>query len=240
MTLKNGNKSADDVYREPRPHIVDFAFDETVAGVFPDMIRRSVPGYETVIPLSALLAARYVRDGSRVYDLGCSLGATTLALTGQLEDTSCDIIAVDNSAAMIERAKQERTWDPRVRFVLDDVRETEIRDASVVLMNYVLQFIDPRQRLELLTRIHAGMLSGGALILSEKVAGETEFDTVHADFKRANGYSELEVSQKRTALENVMVPETLDTHIERLESAGFGNFAVWFRCLNWVSIIAIA
>jgi tRNA (cmo5U34)-methyltransferase len=238
--LKNGSKSADDVYREPRPHIVDFAFDETVAGVFPDMIRRSVPGYETVIPLSALLAARYVRDGTRVYDLGCSLGATTLALTGQLGDTSCDIVAVDNSAAMIERAKQERSWDRRVHFVLDDVRETEIRDASAVLMNYVLQFIAPRERLDLLTRIHAGMLGGGALILSEKVAGDTEFDAVHADFKRANGYSELEVSQKRTALENVMVPDTVETHIERLESAGFGSSAVWFRCLNWVSIIAIA
>jgi tRNA (cmo5U34)-methyltransferase len=89
-------------------------------------------------------------------------------------------------------------------------------------------------------RIRGGMLDGGALILSEKIAGEPSFDAVHADFKRANGYSELEVSQKRAALENVMVPDTLDTHIERLESAGFGNFAVWFRCLNWVSIIAIA
>ena len=228
------------MYQEPRQHIVDFVFDESVAGVFPDMIRRSVPGYETVIPLSGLLAARYVQEGSNVYDLGCSLGATTLALLGQLGATNCGIFAVDNSAAMLERAQQERQWDPRVTFMLEDVQKVGISNASVVLMNYLLQFIAPANRLALLTRIHTGMRPGGVLILSEKLAGEEMFDAVHADFKRANGYSDLEVSQKRTALENVMVPDTMETHIERLGAAGFNNVSTWFRCLNWVSFIAFA
>ena len=228
------------MYQESRHHIVDFAFDEVVAGVFPDMIRRSVPGYETVIPLSGLLAARYAQEDSRIYDLGCSLGATTLALLAQLGATNCEILAVDNSAAMLERAQQERQWDPRVIFTLADVQDIDISNASVVLMNYLLQFIAPDNRLPLLARIHAGMRPGGALILSEKLAGEEAFEAVHADFKRANGYSELEVSQKRTALENVMVPDTLETHIERLGAAGFNNVSTWFRCLNWASFIAFA
>jgi len=230
----------DDIFREPRPHIVDFAFDDSVASVFPDMIRRSVPGYETVISISALLATRYLQDGSRAYDLGCSLGASTLALLRQIGDTRCEIFAVDNSAAMLERAQDTRSWDPRVRFVLEDVRDVVIDDASVVLMNYLLQFVTPDQRLPLLTRIRRGMRPGGALILSEKIAGTDEFDAAHADFKRANGYSELEVSQKRASLENVMVPDTLDAHATRLEQAGFGRVSVWFRCLNWASFIAFA
>jgi len=218
---------------------VDFAFDETVADVFPDMIRRSVPGYETVIPLSGLIGSRYVQPASRVYDLGCSLGATTLALLAQLGDTDCDIVAVDNSAAMLERAQKDRRWDQRVRFVLNDVTDVEIDDASAVFMNYLLQFIEPDRRLALLSRIHAGLRPGGALILSEKLAGNDEFDAIHADFKRANGYSELEVSQKRAALENVMIPDAFDIHIERLRRAGFDDVSVWFRCLNWASLIAV-
>jgi tRNA (cmo5U34)-methyltransferase len=228
----------DNVYREPRRQLVDFAFDASVAGVFPDMIRRSVPGYETVIPLSGLLAARYLQADSRIYDLGCSLGATTLAVLDQIGATNCEIIAIDNSSAMLERAQQSRTWDSRVTFLQSDVCDVEICDASVILMNYLLQFVEPGRRLPLLKTIRDGLRPGGALIFSEKIAGDDEFDSIHEDFKLANGYSDLEVSQKRSALEKVMVPDTLDGHRERLAAAGFDEVSIWFRCLNWVSLIA--
>jgi tRNA (cmo5U34)-methyltransferase len=228
----------DNVYREPRRQLVDFAFDASVAGVFPDMIRRSVPGYETVIPLSGLLAARYLQADSRIYDLGCSLGATTLAVLDQIGATNCEIIAIDNSSAMLERAQQSRTWDSRVTFLQSDVCDVEICDASVILMNYLLQFVEPDRRLPLLKTIRDGLRPGGALIFSEKIAGDDEFDSIHEDFKLANGYSDLEVSQKRSALEKVMVPDTLDGHRERLAAAGFDEVSIWFRCLNWVSLIA--
>lgn len=228
----------DNVYREPRRQLVDFAFDASVAGVFADMIRRSVPGYETVIPLSGLLAARYLQADSRIYDLGCSLGATTLAVLDQIGATNCEIIAIDNSSAMLERAQQSRTWDSRVTFLQSDVCDVEICDASVILMNYLLQFVEPDRRLPLLKTIRDGLRPGGALIFSEKIAGDDEFDSIHEDFKLANGYSDLEVSQKRSALEKVMVPDTLDGHRERLAAAGFDEVSIWFRCLNWVSLIA--
>ena len=112
--------------------------------------------------------------------------------------------------------------------------------ASVVFMNYLLQFIPPANRAELLQRIHTAMLPEGALLLSERLVGDEQFDAVHTEFKRANGYSELEVSQKRTALENIMIPDTLETHRARLHEAGFRKVDVWFRCLNWVSLLAIA
>jgi tRNA (cmo5U34)-methyltransferase len=232
--------SQDTVYRKRRDHLVDFAFDENVAGVFPDMIRRSVPGYETVIPISGLIAARYAKAGHACYDLGCSLGATTLALLRQLGDVDCEIIAVDNSEAMLARARRERQWDERVRFVLADLQEVPVINAGVVVINYALQFIAPEERLSTLSRIRRGIVPGGALILSEKLAGGVEFDAIHADFKKANGYSEMEVSQKRTALENVLIPDTQETHLERLRQAGFNQVHTWFKCLNWASFLAIA
>lgn len=238
MTATEEEKDA--VYRDRQNYIVDFAFDENVAGVFPDMIRRSVPGYETVIPISGLIAAQYAKDGCRCYDLGCSLGATTLALLHQVGSTDCEIIAVDNSEAMIKHARKARAWDKRVKFVLADIRDVPVSNASAVIINYTLQFISPGERLSTLSKIHHGMIPGGALILSEKLSGDSEFDAVHTAFKQANGYSDLEISQKRAALERVLIPDTHDRHLERLRQAGFKQARPWFRCLNWVSFVAIA
>lgn len=234
----------DQVYRDQRNQIVDFVFDDSVAAVFPDMIRRSVPGYETVIPLSGLIAARHLRDGGRCYDLGCSLGATTLAILRAAGERPCSIIAVDNSASMLERARALHANEPRIDWRCADLRDVTIENADVVVMNYTLQFVPPADRAALLARIRGGLNPSGVLIISEKVRSSdvTEhayYDELHALYKRANGYSELEVAQKRAALDNVLIPDTLEAHEARLAAAGFGRVQAWFRCLNWLSLLAM-
>ena len=235
-TESSSSSARDRLFDEPR-QLVDFAFDETVAAVFPDMIRRSVPGYETVVALTGLLAARHLGEGGRCYDLGCSLGASTLAVLRAIGTSPCEILAVDSSAAMLEKARRLPEFDDRVEWVEADVREVGVDGAQVVILNYVLQFLPPEERLPLLRRIRAGLSSGGVLIVSEKLAAGGYFDELHLDFKRANGYSELEVSQKRAALENVMRVDSEDTHLDRFRDAGY-RARVWFRCLNWASFVA--
>ncbi len=232
----------DALYARPLERIVDFRFDEAVARVFPDMLRRSVPGYATLIALTGILAGRYARDDSNVYDLGCSLGASSLAMRHRIRCSNCRIVAVDNSAAMTDRCRewlaQEESPLP-VELRTEDIRHTTIESASVVVLNLTLQFLPPEDRLSLLRRIHAGMVGGGVLILTEKVATDGDlFSGLHEDFKRANGYSELEISQKRNALENVLHPETTTDHIERLHAAGFSEVRTWYQCLNFVSMLA--
>ena len=232
---------SDRLFSRPSQHIVDFVFDAAVVDVFPDMIRRSVPGYETVIPITGLIAVQHIETGGRVYDLGCSLGATTLAVLRQLNDTPCDIIAVDNAPAMIARARELIT-DSRVQFREADIVDLEMENASIVLLNYVLQFVNPEDRLALLRKIQRSLLSSGRLILSEKIRfedNETQsyYDALHLHYKRANGYSELEISQKRSALENVMIIDSIDEHLARFIDAGFSDAQVWFRCLNWASFL---
>jgi tRNA (cmo5U34)-methyltransferase len=235
----------DQVYRTPRAQIVDFAFDAAVAEVFPDMIRRSVPGYETVIPLTWLLAARAFRAAAgappRAYDLGCSLGATALALLRQL-DEPCELLAVDQSAAMIERAGK-LIDDARVTFVQADIRTLPLEPARVVTMNYVLQFLPPGDRLATLRAIRAVLPPDGMLLLSEKIRfddpeTQADYEAAHLDYKRGNGYSDLEISQKRSALENVMIIDTEAAHRERLQTAGFTRVRKWYQCLNWASFEA--
>lgn len=239
----------DQVFNQPRTQIVDFVFDETVASVFPDMIRRSVPGYEMVVPMTGLMAARSIRGVSnpRIYDLGCSLGATTLAILKSLvaleiPADDLQILAVDNSASMLEQARLAVT-DPRVHFMEADILSLNLESADVTTMNWVLQFLPPDARIDVLRRIHNSLKDNGVLLLSEKVQAEdpaTEAfnNAAHLDFKRANGYSELEISQKRTALEEVMITDTTETHLARLREVGFSEVRVWFQCLNWASFIA--
>ena len=241
-------RKQDTIYSAPLHEIVDFEFDEQVADVFPDMINRSVPGYALMVSTIGVLAAKYARANSHCYDLGCSLGAASLAMRQNIRQPGCDIIAVDNSKAMLARASRLLDGDTEsavpVRMVCADIQDVAIENASVVVLNLTLQFIPPTERLALIERIYQGLKPGGLLILSEKIAFEEarrqQFHTdVHHDYKRANGYSDLEISQKRSALEQVMVPETLMCHQQRLLKTGFAFVEVWFQCLNFMSLVAV-
>jgi len=225
-------------------HSDGFVFDDHVTRVFADMIRRSVPGYGQTLQMVELLAHQYAQPQSRMYDLGCSLGAATMALVKGSSGRDCHIIGVDNSPAMVERCRDLLKGES-VEIICQDILDCEIRDASVVVLNFVLQFIPKPKRLELIQHIRQGLRPGGVLILSEKIAfadaeeNRHQID-LHEAFKRANGYSELEISRKRTALENILIPETLDAHHQRLQQAGFTASHTWFQCFNFSSMIAYA
>ncbi|KXI23184.1 carboxy-S-adenosyl-L-methionine synthase CmoA [Photobacterium sanguinicancri] len=237
----------DNIFAAPIEKMGDFTFDARVAEVFPDMIQRSVPGYSNIISAIGMLAERFAKPHSNIYDLGCSLGAATLSMRRHIQQEGCAIIAVDNSSAMVERCRlhlDAYRSDTPVTVIEADIREIEITDASVVVLNFTLQFLSPNDRQQLLEKIYAGLRPGGILILSEKYIFEDESANellidLHHDFKRANGYSELEISQKRSAIENVMRPDSIDTHRERLANIGFSSSEVWFQCFNFGSMFAI-
>ncbi|MGM0564236.1 MAG: carboxy-S-adenosyl-L-methionine synthase CmoA [Pseudomonadota bacterium] len=227
--------------------VVDFAFDEKVVSVFPDMIKRSVPGYPTIIKITGMLAARYVQPGTRCYDLGCSLGASTFAMRHHIEHDDVAIVAVDNSPAMIEGleyAMAEDTASVPVIPLTGDVAVTAVENASMVVLNFTLQFLPPDQRAAVIRRIYQGLVPGGILVLSEKLRFEDShldelYVELHHEFKKAQGYSDMEIAGKRTALENVLIPETLGTHRRRMRQAGFESVDVWFQCLNFASLVAV-
>lgn len=235
----------DDLFDRPERPVRPFEFDADVARVFPDMVRRSVPGYAELVGLSGLIARRVARPGSRCYDLGCSLGAVTRSILRQA-GPEVSVVAVDNAPAMVEGLRARLADVPgaeRVEPVCADVRSVPIEQASLVVLNLTLQFLAVDERLPLLERIRAGLLPGGVLILAEKIAVPDGpagglLTALHEDFKRANGYSEMAISGKRTALEQVLVPDSVETHEQRLREAGFGGSCRWFQSLNFVAWLA--
>ena len=219
-----------------------FSFNDAVVDVFPDMIKRSVPGYVTVVRMSGILSEQYAQEGTHIYDLGCSLGESIRSVEAVLNGRDCHLVGVDNSPAMISKARQ---IDSGITWCLADVTTLPLERSSVVIMNFTLQFIPIEQRLSLLTKIREAMVPGGLLILSEKLRlPDPDMDALmmdlHHDFKRSQGYTDLEIAQKRDAIENVLIPETAETHTKRLQEAGFSRASIWFQCLNFASFIAIA
>ena len=218
-----------------------FSFNDAVVDVFPDMIQRSVPGYGTVVKMSGILSEQYAQEGTHIYDLGCSLGESIRSVESALNGRDCHLVGVDNSPAMIAKAQQ---IDSGIKWRLADVTTLPLERSSVVIMNFTLQFIPIEQRLSLLTKIREAMVPGGLLILSEKLTlPDPDMDALmidlHHDFKRSQGYTDLEIAQKRDAIENVLIPEAAETHTERLQEAGFSRSSIWFQCLNFASFIAI-
>jgi tRNA (cmo5U34)-methyltransferase len=236
----------DNIYSNKRT-VTPFKFDEEVVQVFPDMIGRSVPGYDLTLPMIGLIAGRYVRPNSNIYDLGCSLGAASIIMRHHINHEGCRIIGVDNSEAMVNQCRKNVANDTAsvpMDVILGDIRTAEIKNASMVVLNFTLQFIEPADRDALVQRIYAGLNPGGVLVVSEKVVFDTaekttRFIDLHHDFKRANGYSDLEVAQKRTSIMNVLIPETIPAHQKRMLDAGFNSADLWFQALNFCSLLAI-
>ena len=240
-------QKSDTIFANHMTQVSDFRFDEHVAYVFPDMIQRSVPGYQTILHTIGELARERVTNNSNVYDLGCSLGAASLSVARSTEHVKCNIIGIDNSQAMVERCERvvsSFNLPNPVSIRCESALETTIENASMVIMNFTLQFIPPAEREGLLATIFAGLNPGGILVLSEKIqhpseAGNHLLIDLHHQFKRNNGYSELEVSQKRAALENVMLTDTFKVHEDRLKGVGFTDVVMWFKCFNFTSMVAI-
>jgi tRNA (cmo5U34)-methyltransferase len=241
----------DEIYASGDADSRPFEFNENVARVFPDMLRRSIPGYDASIEAIGWLASRYVRANTRCYDLGCSLGAAAEAIRDNVAEPGVRIVAVDNAPAMVERCRQRLSAPgskdgsrPEVEVVAADASEVVIENASMVVMNYTLQFLPPEARDAMMSAITKGLHEGGVFVLSEKVVHDDEaierlLVDLHHQYKRRNAYSELEISRKRAALENVLVPERLETHRNRLTGAGFRHVGVLLQYFNFLSLVAI-
>ncbi len=242
----------DEIYREGIYSNDDgpaapFEFSEAVVKVFPDMIERSVPGYRLLLDYTGLLVSRAVRPRTRIYDLGCSLGAATLAARRAVRADDVGIVAVDRSPDMVARCREVMADDNSrvpVEVIEADIRDIPIENASVVLVYFTLQFLPLAERDALVARIHDTLVPGGVLVLAEKLAFEPSarqdwLDTHHHDFKRSQGYSDLEIARKRQALDNVLVPETRQQHHARLDRAGFATVVDWFQCFNFAAIAAV-
>jgi tRNA (cmo5U34)-methyltransferase len=238
---------SDNIYATPLEEVSSFSFDHKVVEVFPDMIKRSVPGYTAIIDGIGQIAKKYVQPNTNIYDLGCSLGAATLAIRQSVNDSSCKVIAVDNSSAMIERCRLIQSgynFDMPVDVIEADINDLTFENASLVVLNFTLQFLPRGQRLQLLQKIHQGLNKNGLLVLSEKLTmSSEELDAhiidIHHDFKKQNGYSDMEIAQKRAALENVLIPDTREQHYTRFQKSGFSQYDTWFQHYNFASFIAV-
>lgn len=236
----------DRLFLESTAEAGTFRFDDAVARVFPDMLRRSIPGYSTLLHLIGVLAGQKVQAGTHIYDLGCSLGAVSLAIRHAIGPRDARLVALDNSPAMVERCRELMSADSGlcpVDVVQGDITKLSLQPSSMVVMNFTLQFAPPEQRGAILRTVADALVPGGVLVLSEKIrdadSENEQFTTqLHDAFRESNGYTQMELSRKRRALEDVLIPETERAHEARLAGVGLTP-RQWFRCLHFASWVAV-
>jgi len=234
----------DEIYKD-KVDISKFTFDQKVVDVFDDMVLRSVPGYKQMIELIGLAGRTYPVINSNVYDLGCSTGAVTLSIASNLKSESVKIFSIDNSQEMLDQCSRNLSGtEANIQYICDDIENIQFENASLIVLNLTLQFINPKYRSDLIKRIFKSLLPGGALIISEKIIHENESINrsligLHESFKRENGYSETEIAQKRKAIEDVLIPESIQKHLKRLSDAGFKKPLVQMQCINFASFLAV-
>lgn len=240
-------RPVDHVFDVELPQIADFRFDETVAAVFDDMVSRSVPQYVEIQRMLAELAGSFATEGSSIYDLGCSTG-TTLALIDRALPVKARLVGVDGSAEMLDKCRQKlaslNVANPVDLCCADLDRGVTIDQASVTLLVLTLMFVRPLNRERLVADIYSGLNENGCLLLVEKVLGERSllnrmFIEHYYAYKRRMGYSELEIAQKREALENVLIPYRLGENLDMLARAGFRDIEVFFKWYNFAGIVAV-
>lgn len=236
----------DSIFKVGNFNDLTFTFNEEVTEVFEDMIDRSVPGYTSSLRLIENLSRKYFIEGTHCYDLGCSLGASSMSLMKAMGKREGKVFAIDNSPAMIAACEQkcaDLTKTGKVKFIKQDVNEAQIDKASVVVINFVLQFLNSKDRDGLLKKVFLGMKQRALLILSEKIHFDNKFrnqtiDNLHHQFKSNNGYSKMEISRKRDALEGVLVTDLETLHLQRLESIGFKKVRKVMTNLNFMTLVA--
>jgi tRNA (cmo5U34)-methyltransferase len=251
--LKRGDGGAmkrDNIFAARQKSMHNFEFDSQVAEVFDDMLERSVPFYAEQQCMIQAMSKSFWIPGTQVYDLGCSTGTTLEKLARELGDTA-RLTGYDNSAPMADRARQRIAnagLQHRVTIASGDLNSDlsliSLQNASVVTMCWTLQFIRPLRRDDLVRWIYRGLVDGGALILTEKILTNSShvnrfFIDYYYDLKRQNGYSETEISRKREALENVLVPYRLDENLELFRRNGFEVVETFFQWFNFAGFLCV-
>ena len=238
---------SDKIYKNQKK-VSDFKFDDRVAGVFDDMLDRSVPFYPEMQRMIAELVDRFAIEGTTIYDLGCSTGNTVLNVLMHTKSKNVEVTGIDYSKPMLENAEKKvsENYDGKnYRFLQADLnRSVRLNNASVVIMVLTLQFIRPLQREALIGQIYNSLINSGCFILIEKVIAQDSvfnrlFIDLYYDFKKRMGYSQLEIAKKREALENVLIPLRIDENIELLRRNGFSIIEIFFKWYNFTGIIGV-
>lgn len=235
----------DELFRKPLARAADFEFDHSVAAVFDDMLNRSIPFYSQIQSMICDWVNTFYIPGTTVCDLGCSTGSM-LAAVAQACPKVERLLGLDNSQAMIDKARERfklESLKPNLALEVADLRDFQLPSSSVVIMNYTLQFIRPLYRQKVVSNIFESLEPGGAFILCEKVLEDNThlsrlFIEAYYRFKRRQGYSDLEISQKRERLENVLVPYKTSEHRTLLAECGFDQVEIFFKWHNFTSFIA--
>lgn len=224
----------------------DWKFDSEIVPVFDEHVRQSVPMYDEIHRLISDISAWFLEDDTNMYDIGTSTGEVIKNLLDRYPKKNIQLIGVDNSPEMVEKAQERFSERKNVNINhLDLIRDDcSFENACLITSVLTMQFIPQRYRQSIINNVYEGLNKGGCLILVEKVVGSNArfnemWVEMYHEMKLRNGLSEQHVFEKASAIRGVMRPYTLKENIEMLDKAGFKDVDTFFKWNNFVGFVAI-
>lgn len=222
--------------------IGNWTFKGEIAKDFDKHVRASVPLYDTIQNLILGISYFFIRENSKVVDLGHSTGETILNLKRNI-NKPFKIIGIDSSQKMIIEAKNKLSGINDVELINADIIDLKLPKADLVISNLTMQFISIKNRKKVINNIYNSLNEGGAFIMVEKVIlprGDYQniYTQLYSDFKERQGFNDKEIRDKDKSLRSVLVPLESNENKKILNSAGF-KVEEFFRYLNFVGYLAI-
>lgn len=222
-----------------------WSFGGRVPETFVEHIRQSVPFYDEGHALTCQLSDFFCGQDSICYELGTATGELLRKLAVHHETKpSIRWIGLDCEPSMIRVANEHCEGVPNVSCLCEDVRVFDYEKADLFVSYYTMQFVPPRDRQALFTRVYESLHWGGAFIMFEKVRGpdarfQDMLTSLHTDFKARNGLSADEILSKTRSLKGVLEPFSTAGNLGLFERAGFVDVMSVYKYLCFEGFIAI-
>lgn len=219
-----------------------WVFDDEVAQCFDEMLKRSIPNYETMRELVYNVGRHYVKDGAAVMDIGCSNGNAALPFVKTFNN---QFILCDVSESFLDLCRKGFKEHKNVQIINHDLRNGVPDVQSCLILSILtIQFTPIEYRQKVINSVYEHLQPGGAFIFVEKLLGTTyDIDSVLVDeyyeLKRENQYTQEQIHAKRKSLEGVLVPITESWNVDLLRSAGFKKIDCFWRYLNFAGYLAV-
>ena len=204
-----------------------------VASHFDQHVREQLPWYELVVDSIVTIARHYLGTCGIVYDIGCSTGNVTRAISNSVASRNPRFIGIDNSSYMGDFYPKEIG-----EFVLADACDYQYAPFDVAVCYLCLQFIPLDKRRGLIAALTKNVKKSGAIIIIDKfiVTGQycfvrDIFRRITLNFKRSSGASSDDIIQKELSICGVQRPVSLklikDASPLAFEFFRFGEFSGW-------------
>ena len=221
-----------------------WTFNKNIASKFDYHISKSIPLYKEFRWLGEKLSDFYIKNDSKVYDIGCSTGSFLKNLAVRHSDkVKAKFYGIDVVKSMIKYANLKNKHK-KIKFLNKNILKYNFLESDLIISFYTIQFIHPKFRQKIINKIYKSLNWGGAFFFVEKVRSydartQDQLTSIYEEYKIDNGFSLKEITNKKMSLKGILEPFSSRANIQMLKRAGFVDVSSVAKFVSFEFFLAI-